>query len=143
MATITADLTGGYAVELRAGDHLWHADEPVDLGGTDTGPSPYEMLVGALGACTCITVSMYCRRKGWDLHSISARYEIDKIHADDCESCEDEHEGLVDRIRCEVFIEGTFDAAQRERLATVVERCPVHKTLGNGVHFTDAVVFVG
>lgn len=143
MATITADLTHGYAVELRAGAHVWHADEPVDIGGTDTGPNPYEMLLGALGACTSITLSMFCRRKGWDLHSVSIRYELDKVHADDCASCEDELTGYIDRIHSEIFIEGTFDDDQRERLSVVAQRCPVHKTLGNGVHYTDAVIFVG
>lgn len=143
MATITADLSSGFAVELRAGDHVWHADEPTDLGGADTGPTPYELLLSAVAACTCITVSMFCRRKGWDLHSISARYDIDKVHADDCDDCEDDSRGYVERIRSEVFIEGSFDDAQRARLADIARRCPVHKTLDNGVAFTTETVFVG
>ena len=77
MTTVTADLTSGFAVELRAGDHVWHADEPASLGGTDTGPNPYELLLSAVAACTTITISMFCQRKGWDLHSISARYDYD------------------------------------------------------------------
>jgi putative redox protein len=143
MATITADLTSGFAVELRSGDHLWYADEPEDLGGTDTGPNPYALLVSALAACTCITVSMYCRRKGWKLHSISARYEIDNVHADDCDDCGDDAEGRIDRIRSEIFIEGEFDEDQRARLSDVAQRCPVHRTLDHGVSFTTETVFVG
>jgi putative redox protein len=143
MATITADLTTGFAVELRAGEHVWRADEPTELGGTATGPDPYELLISAVAACTCITVSMYCQRKGWDLHSISAKYELDKVHADDCEDCEDEAKGYVDRVRSEIFIEGDFDDEQRARLSGIAERCPVHKTLDHGVSFTIETIFVG
>jgi len=143
MATITADLHEGFAVELRAGNHVWFADEPADVGGTDTGPNPYELLLSAVAACTCITVSMYCRRKGWALHSISAKYEFDRVHADDCEDCEDDETGRIDRVRSEIFIEGEFDEAQRTRLTDIAQKCPVHKTMAHGVAFTTECVFVG
>ncbi len=143
MATITADLKSGFAVELRSGDHVWHADEPVDAGGTDTGPNPYDLLLSAVAACSCITLSMYCQRKGWALHSISARYEHDKVHADDCEDCDDEVTGRIDRIRSEIFIDGDFDDEQRRRLTDIAQRCPVHKTVANGATFTTECVFVG
>ncbi|MFQ5557276.1 MAG: OsmC family protein [Acidimicrobiales bacterium] len=143
MAIITADLTTGYAVELRSGDHVWRADEPPGAGGNDTGPDPYALLLSAIAACTCITLSMYCRRKGWDLDSISARYEHDKVHADDCEDCDDAAAGRIDRIRSQIFIEGTFDGTQRERLAEIARRCPVHKTVAAGATFTTECVFVG
>ena len=143
MATITADLTTGYAVEIRAGNHIWQADEPLEAGGTDLGPSPYELLMSAVAACTCITVSMYCQRKGWKLHSISARYELDKVHANDCEDCDVAEQGRIDRVRSEIFIEGDFDDEQRARLSQVAQRCPVHKTLDHGVTFTTECLFVG
>ena len=143
MATITADLTTGFAVELRSGDHVWYADEPTDLGGTDTGPDPYSLLLSAVAACTCITLSMYCRRKGWDLHSISARYEHDKVHADDCDDCDSDAAGRIDRVRSEIFIEGTFDDEQRARLTDIAQRCPVHRTVAEGATFTTECVFAG
>jgi len=143
MAIITADLTEGFAVEIRDGDHVWRADEPTDLGGTDTGPNPYSLLLGAVAACTAITLSMYCKRKGWDLHSVSARYEHDKVHADDCADCDDDLKGYIDRIRSEIFIEGNFDDDQRKRLSDIAQKCPVHKTLTNGVEFTTECIFVG
>ena len=143
MATITADLTSGYAVELRAGDHVWYADEPTDMGGTDTGPNPYELLLSAVGACTCITISMYCQRKGWDLHSVSARYDHDKVHVRDCEDCTEGLDGVIDRIRSQIFIEGTFDEEQRERLSDIAQRCPTHRTVTGGAIFTTETVFVG
>ena len=86
---------------------------------------------------------MYCQRKGWTLESISAKYELDKVHADDCEDCEDEAKGYIDRVRSEIYIEGTFDEDQRKRLSDVAQRCPVHKTLGHGVSFTLETIFVG
>lgn len=143
MATVTADLTTGFAVELRAGDHVWRADEPLSLGGTDTGPNPYELLLSAVASCTAITISMYCRRKGWPLHSVSARYEFDKVHAADCEDCDEPEGGFIDRVRSEIFIEGDFDDAARARLTQIAQKCPVHKTIDLGVTFTTETVFVG
>ena len=143
MTTVTADLTSGFAVELRAGDHVWYADEPESLGGTDTGPNPYELLLSAVAACTTITISMFCQRKGWDLHSVSARYEFDRVHADDCDDCDADAEGRIDRVRSEIFIEGDFDDAARARLAEIAQKCPVHKTVDMGVSFTTETVFVG
>lgn len=143
MTTVTADLTTGFAVELRAGEHVWHADEPTSLGGTDTGPNPYELLLSSVAACTAITISMFCRRKGWDLHSVSARYEFDRVHADDCDDCDGGEGGHIDRVRSEIFIEGDFDEAARERLQQIARRCPVHKTIDHGVTFTTELVFVG
>ncbi len=143
MATITADLKDGFAVELRNGTHVWYADEPDSVGGTDTGPTPYDLLLSSVAACTSITVSMFCQRKGWTLHSVSARYEHDRVHVDDCEDCEDETKGYIDRVRSHIFVEGDFDEEQRTRLAEVVRRCPVHKTLDHSVEFTTETVFVG
>lgn len=141
MTTITADLTAGTAVELRNGRHVWTADEPIEMSGTDTGPNPYELLLGALGACTCITLSYYCQRKGWALHSVSAQYTYDKIHADDCEHCEDEAVGFLENVTAEIFIDGDFDEAQRTRLAEIARKCPVHKTLAKGMVFDERVTF--
>ena len=73
MATISADLVDGYRVVINNGRHEWTADEPIDLGGSDKGPNPYELLLGALAACTSITVAMYARRKEMQLDSISVR----------------------------------------------------------------------
>ncbi|NNC80103.1 MAG: OsmC family protein [Acidimicrobiales bacterium] len=141
MTTITADLTAGAVVELRNGRHVWHADEPLELNGTDTGPNPYELLLGALGACTCITLSFYCQRKGWALESVSASYTYDKIHADDCEHCDDDASGFLHNVEAEIFIDGDFDDDQRARLADIATRCPVHKTLDQGMVFAETITF--
>ena len=141
MAQITATLTAGTAVELSNGRHEWAADEPLDQGGTDTGPNPYELLLGSLAACTCITLALYCRHKGIELESVRATYEHGRIHARDCQECDDDATGFIDRIHSRVHIEGDFDEAQRDRLAQIVGRCPVHRTLENATMLADEVSF--
>jgi len=141
MARITALLTSGMAVQISNGRHEWRADEPASVGGTDTGPNPYELLLGSLAACTCITISGYCRHKGLDLTSVSTSYDFKRIHADDCKNCDDDAEGMIDHITSNVHIEGDFDDAQRERIAQIATRCPVHKTLTNGIHIEDNATF--
>ncbi len=142
MTRITAELTSGTRVTLSNGRHTWRADEPPDAGGDDTGPTPYDMLTGALAACTLITLALYCRHKKIPLKSVSATYEHGRVHADDCQECEEPKKGLIDRMTSRVRIAGDFDDAQRKRLAQIVERCPVHKTLANGVVMVDTAEFV-
>lgn len=141
MAKVTAKLTTGTVVHIANGRHEWTADEPLAAGGTDSGPDPYELLLGALAACTCATVALYCRHKGLALRAVNASYEFANVHADDCEDCDDDEKGMIQRITSTVQIDGDFDAAQQKRLAQVVSRCPVHKTLAKGVHFRDNTSF--
>ena len=141
MATITATLEEGTRVRLSNGRHEWAADEPEKDGGTDEGPNPYELLIGSLAACTCITLALYCRHKGIELEGVEASYEHDRVHADDCEECDEERTGYLDRIRSRVTLQGDFDDAQRARLAQIVSRCPVHKTLEQPIVLADEVSF--
>lgn len=141
MPRITATLSAGTVVNISNGRHTWSADEPADKGGTDTGPTPYEMLLGSLAACTAVTLSLYANHKGIELEAVEATYEFDRVHADDCQDCENETTGFIDRITSAVRITGTFDDAQRKRLSQIVSRCPVHKTLENRVHLVDQVEF--
>ena len=142
MATITAELKRNLRVDITNGEHVWRADEPVDLGGDNTGPNPYDLLLGSLAACTAITLAYYAKHKGITLSSVSAEYSFDRVHADDCEQCDDDRGGMVDRISSRIFIDGDFDEATRKRLQEVAVRCPVHKTLAAGVVF-DETVFAG
>lgn len=142
MASITAELLSDYRVDITNGTHSWRADEPVDLGGDNTGPNPYDLLLGSLAACTSITLSMYAKRKGIDISSLSVEYSYDKVHVDDCEQCDDTHQGMIDRVTSRIFIDGDFDEATRKRLMDIAQRCPVHKTLEKGVVF-DEIVYAG
>lgn len=141
MSKVTAKLTTGTVVRITNGRHEWTGDEPAAAGGTDTGPDPYELLLGALAACTCATISLYCQHKGLKLESVSASYDFSRVHADDCADCDDDAKGLIEHVASDVQIKGDFDAAQQKRLAQVAQRCPVHKTLAHGVQFTDRATF--
>ena len=141
MARITAKLTSGMAVLLSNGRHEWKADEPLAAGGTDTGPNPYELLLGSLAACTCVTLAWYCRHKGLPLESVSTTYDFSRVHADDCKDCDIPDKGYIEKITSNVHIEGEFDEVQQKRLAQIAQRCPVHKTLAHGVAFEDHATF--
>jgi putative redox protein len=123
---------GGYLTEILANHHSLLADEPVRVGGTDQGPTPFDLLVAALGACTSMTLRMYADRKGWPLEAATVRLKHEKIHASDCEACEIK-EGMLDRIEREIEIEGPLDDDQKQRLLKIADRCPVHKTLTSEV----------
>jgi putative redox protein len=140
MASITAELQSDFRVDITNGTHTWRADEPVSFGGENTGPNPYDMLLGALAACTMITLSMYTKRKGINMTSLSVEYSYDKVHADDCNECEDDASGMIERITSRIFIDGNFDETTRDRLVGIAQRCPVHKTLEAGIHFEETVL---
>ena len=117
---------------IRAGHHRLLADEPVALGGNDAGPSPYDLLLAALGACTSMTLRLYAKQKQWPLEAIEVRLTHDKIHASDCAECET-REGRIDRIERDIRITGALDETQRQRLLEIANRCPVHRTLHSEV----------
>lgn len=118
----------GFRQQVRAGRHDLVADEPILVGGTELGPTPYDFLLAALGTCTNMTLRMYADRKGWDLAGVATRLRHEKIHARDCEECESPG-GRVDRIERELEISGELDEAQRARLMEIADRYPVHRTL--------------
>ena len=118
----------GYQTEIIANGHRLLADEPIAVGGADTGPPPYDYLVAALGACTGMTLRMYADRHEWPLESAVVRLKHQKIHATDCQECET-RSGKIDTIEREIELEGPLDQEQRQRLLEIADRCPVHRTL--------------
>lgn len=119
---------GGLKTELNAAGHRLIADEPEDYGGTDLGPTPYDLLSAALASCTTMTLHMYANHKKIDLRSATVRVRHGKIHAKDCADCESD-EGKIDEFQRSVTLEGELPEATRERLLEIANRCPVHKTL--------------
>lgn len=128
----------GLAQDISIGRHRLWADEPLALGGTDQGPSPYELLCASLGACTSMTLRLYARQKGWPLQRVIVTVRHQKIHAVDCADCETK-EGRVDHIEREIELQGPLDDAQRARLMAIADRCPVHRTLQAEVRIRTTV----
>jgi putative redox protein len=118
----------GFAQEIVVGPHRLTADEPIEVGGKDTGPSPYDLLLAALGSCTSMTVAWYARTKKWPLESVTVTLRHAKIHAVDCRDCETK-EGKIDRIEREIQFVGNLDPEQRKGLLEIADKCPVHRTL--------------
>jgi uncharacterized OsmC-like protein len=135
---VRGDATG-FAQEILAGPHRLTADEPVASGGTDTGPSPYDFLLAALGSCTSITVGMYARRKGWPLKDVTVRLRHSRIHAADCADCETK-EGMLDRIERDIHFTGSLTAEQRSKLLEIANKCPVHRTLTSEINIVTRAV---
>jgi uncharacterized OsmC-like protein len=124
--------TGAFAVSIQAGRHSLIGDEPQAVGGDALGPSPYDLLLGALGECTVMTLRMYARQKEWPLESARVTLTHQKIHAADCAGCET-REGKIDRIDRLIELQGPLDEVQRARLLEIADKCPVHRTLDSEV----------
>jgi putative redox protein len=129
----------GLAQEIQSGNHHLKADEPTEFGGTDTGPTPYDFLLTALGACTSMTLRMYADRKEWPLQGVTIRLRHQKIHAQDCAECET-RVGRIDQIERQIELVGPLDEQQRQRLLKIANMCPVHRTLRAEVHITSTIV---
>ncbi len=122
----------GFATDVAVrGLHRLRADEPADMGGTDTGPTPYELVSAGLGACTVMTLRMYADRKGWPLEAVEAHVRHGRIHAEDCGSCGEDGGGTgkIDRFERDLHLVGDLSDEQRDRLLEIADRCPVHRTL--------------
>ena len=114
---------GSYTQSVTAGNHTLTADEPLDKGGLDKGPNPFEFLLGALGACTTMTIRMYADRKNWPVEKVSVRLTHNKI--------EELGNGLVDIITRDITLEGKLDDELRQSLLDIANKCPVHRLLEN------------
>jgi Predicted redox protein, regulator of disulfide bond formation len=125
--------TGTFAQVVNVGGrHILAADEPSSVGGTDSGPGPYEYLLAGLGACTAMTLRMYADRKKLPLEGVSVTLRHAKVHAEDCAACETKA-GMLDRIDREIRLTGPLDAEARAKLLEIADKCPVHRTLHSEV----------
>ncbi len=122
---------GPYGQRITVGRHVLVADEPEPVG-HDTGPSPYDLVLAGLGACTSMTLRMYAARKQWPLESVRVSLRHSRIHASDCAEC-DTATGQLDRIERTIELTGDLDDEQRQRLLEIADKCPVHRTLHSEV----------
>jgi putative redox protein len=117
-----------YKSKIIIRNHELTGDEPVESGGQNLGPNPYDFLLAALGSCTAMTLRMYADRKEWNLTSVNVKLGHEKIHAEDCKDCESK-EGKIDTISRVIYLDGELTGEQRNRLLEIANKCPVHKTL--------------
>jgi putative redox protein len=118
--------------EIQAGRHTYFVDEPVAVGGQDRGPTPYDLLLSALGACTAITLRLYATQKKWPLEGIEVHLSHQRVHEHDCEQCEDPGQ-MLEQVRKELHLLGPLTEKQRQRLEAISQKCPVQKTLMSGL----------
>lgn len=128
----------GFYTELNAGGHLLQADEPESYGGSNRGPSPYDLLSAALAACTSMTLGMYARHKGLELRESRVSVEHSKVHAEDCATCET-RAGKVDRFVRRIAVDGELNDQQRKRLLEIADRCPVHRSLEGEIDIVSSL----
>lgn len=128
-----------YTTQIKAGKHRLIADEPEDVGGADKGPTPYDLLSSALGACTSMTLQMYSRRKEWDLKEVIVHLNHDKDYAEDCTDCE-KSTAKIDQFERKIELKGDLDEKQRKKLLEIADKCPVHKTLHSDISVKTSLV---
>jgi len=138
-SVIVRECNKKFTREILTSHHRLISDEPIALGGADLGFNPYELLLAALGSCTSMTLRMYANHKQIDLQDIQVELHHDRIHADDCVSC-DEHPGQVDVINRDIQLTGHLDEKQRARLLDIANACPVHKTLRSKIQVNTRLV---
>ncbi len=130
MAEIIVTSLQNFQNTVRYGDgREFVIDEPSSFGGDDAGPDPYTLLLAALGGCTSMTVSMYARRKKWNLERVSVSLSQERVHAKDCETCVSKDDGFIHQINVSVKLEGDLTDEQHSRLLEIAQKCPVKKTL--------------
>jgi putative redox protein len=129
----------GFAQKVQIGSYNLTADEPVSYGGTDSGPSPYDLILAALGACTSMTIGLYARKRNWPVQGIAVSLWHSKIHARDCDDCETK-EGRIDRIEMEIHLDGALIDEQRVKLMEIAGKCPVHQTLTSEINIKTRAV---
>lgn len=129
---------GKFGQQVRIGRHRLRGDEPVALGGDDTGPSPYDYLLAALGTCTSMTIRMYADLKKLPLADVRVELRHAKVHASDCADCET-RDGKLDRIERRITLSGALSAAERHKLLEIADKCPVHRTLHAEIWITTTV----
>jgi putative redox protein len=123
---------------MRYGKHQLFIDEPIEAGGSDLGPDPYAYILGALGACTAITLELYASRKGWNLEKVEIFLTHEKTYLIDCENCND-LSAKLDQITRYIKVYGNLNMDQVGKLEVIAKKCPVHKTLEAGIRIKTSI----
>jgi len=132
----------GYTTQVNTRGHTLQTDEPESVGGMNAGPTPYELLVAAIGSCVAMTLRVYADRKGWPLTGVVVGLNQNRVHAQDCSDCES-ISGLVLRITKQIELQGDLDDEQRSRLIEVADRCPVQRSLFSEIQIKTELMVEG
>ncbi|QDA60948.1 OsmC family protein [Hymenobacter jejuensis] len=130
---------GALLADVQAGRHTFRVDEPIEVGGQDTGPTPYDLLLSALGACTAITLRLYADQKKWPLELVEVRLRHQRVHRDDCVQCK-MASAMLEEVQKELRLIGPLTPEQRQRLEAVSQKCPMQKTLAAGIRIVSRLV---
>lgn len=139
MSVVVVERVAGLQHQISVRGKRVIADEPVEVTGTNLGPTPYELLLGALGSCTSMTILLYAKRKGWPVEHVRVELEHSRVHERDCEDCE-EKDAYLDRFRKRITVRGPLTQEQGQRLEEIAKRCPVHRTLMGTIHIDDELI---
>lgn len=134
----TVELTEGFHTTIRSRDHLFHADEPASDGGSDKGPRPSEMLLGALGSCVAITLKMYAGRKGWPLEGVEVELDYERFRGSEYEDYEGDS-GFIHEFREAITLRGPLSDDQKERLMQIATKCPVRRAIATPAFFKEVL----
>ncbi len=134
MPTVTARTLDMYRTEIKTRSHTFYADEPEDDGGADSGPTPMELLAGALAACMAVTARLYASRKKWPLEGVDANVEVTRFKAGDYADYQGDAQ-FVHEYKIQLAFRGPLDADQRERLLDIAGKCPVHRAIETPAFF--------
>ena len=139
MPPVTVRSEQSFRVDVEAGTHKFIADEPASAGGTDQGPTPYDYIAAALGACTSMTLHFLAKRENIPLEGVEISLTNDRAYAKDCADCTSKS-GYIHRFDVQIRLKGNLTAEQRERLMQTAKRCPVYKTLTNEIRIDERLI---
>lgn len=125
---------GKFGTEVHTASHRFVADEPASYGGDDSGPTPYDLLLAALGTCTAMTMRMYAERREWPLEGATIHLTHDRNHQEDCEHVVEGEEGRIQALNRRIELDGELTDEQRARIMDIADKCPVHRTLTGHLH---------
>ncbi|HSP35384.1 MAG TPA: OsmC family protein [Thermoanaerobaculia bacterium] len=128
-----------FRVDVTSGDHSFIADEPFEAGGTDQGPTPYDLISAGLGACTSMTLHFVAKRDGIPLEGVEISITTDRMYAKDCADCETTT-GYIHRFDVQIRLKGNLTPEQRQRLLDTAHRCPIYKTLTNEIRIVETLI---
>lgn len=138
-AIVSESGKGRFTQEIVIGNHTLTADEPIESGGNDSGPSPYDFLLAALGSCTSMTLRMYADFKKIPLKKVIVKLQYDRIYAKDCVDCENSN-SRIDHINRQIELQGDLSEEHRKKLLEIAKKCPVHRTLTSKILITTELV---